>query len=258
MREVIITVVCLALLVFVGMVSAAITLASSTPFQDRGIITHTCTCARDDDQMSPRPTSSEAKQTVSAQLLPKPLWLPDACFDWPEPEGVAVSTSGGGVTNAHESAAVAAGSGAEGLSFGPWSNSDGFPLFRDYQFPPHWTGAPPTLSADPTSTSWVLPGRYGLGSYELKRFVEDWTIIDTVMERYPAGPWPQFLGMRADRVAQAVRTRALALGMADVDVCILEDSTDVKEKSTCPIHTRCVVIHATAKGLVSRVPLTVA
>ncbi len=252
MEEVIITVVCLALLVFFGMLSACIILATTTPLQDN----NRETCIRDDQPSSPGPTTAAAKKNVPAQLLPKPLWLPDACFYWPEPDGVPAVVSNGGVKNAHESAAVAAGSGAEGLSFGPWSNSDGFPLFRDYQFPPHWTGAP-DLVTDPTSTTWVLPGRYGLGSYELKRFVEDWTIIDTVMERYPAGPWPQFLGMRADRVAQAVRTRALALGMVDVDVCILEDSMDVKERSTCSIHTRCVVIHATSGGLVSRVPLAV-
>jgi hypothetical protein len=150
--------------------------------------------------------------------------------------------------------------GKEGVCFGPWSESEGFPLFCDYQFPPHWTGLEETLQKTPDGRPikrWVLPGRYGLGTYAMKRFVEDWITIDAVMHRYPEGPWPQFLGMPANRVVHAIRNRCLHLGLTEVPVCLLADNEKgaTTERTTCPVHTRCVSVHQ-FRGRVSRVPLS--
>ena len=190
---------------------------------------------------------------VVEKVVQKTVLVSDGCFTWSEvsPVPEIPPTEEKTTLEGHETAEVGGEGETEGLSFGPWSDVEGFPLFRDYQLPPHWTGAP-----DPTSGAqhWVLPGRYGLGSYEMKRFVEDWTIIDTVMERYPSGPWPQLLGMSADRVARAVRAKCLATGLEEVDVCIIEDKKETR-RSECPVHTRCVAIHS-SEGRVSRIPLS--
>ena len=188
---------------------------------------------------------------------PEVILVPEGRFVWPEEEAQENNTKAEaeGLGNPEETVAQPQGNrGEEGVCFGPWSELEGFPLFRDYQFPPHWTGFNPTRQNK--AKQWVLPGRYGLGTYTMKRFVEDWIIMDTVMSRYPKGPWPQLLGMSADRVVHAIRNRCLYLGLTEVPVCLLaDDGPHQEERPTCSVHTRCVVVHQ-FQGRVSRVPLS--